>query len=69
MSPDDFEFLCGDVIRQGADAEKLLIYSKKKYFPYYYSINYCFQCIDHANSCAQSDICGIFYDIFIDEIT
>ena len=25
MSPDDFEFLCGDVIRQGEDAEKLLI--------------------------------------------
>ncbi|CAB4005609.1 ATP-dependent DNA helicase PIF1-like [Paramuricea clavata] len=24
MSPDDFEFLCGDVIRQGEDAEKLL---------------------------------------------
>jgi hypothetical protein len=25
MPPDDFEFLCGDVIRQGEDAEKLLI--------------------------------------------
>jgi hypothetical protein len=25
MSPDDFAFLCGDVIRQGEDAEKLLI--------------------------------------------
>ncbi|CAB4032530.1 ATP-dependent DNA helicase PIF1 [Paramuricea clavata] len=25
MSPDDFEFLCGDLIRQGEDAEKLLI--------------------------------------------
>jgi hypothetical protein len=25
MSPDDFEFLCEDVIRQGEDAEKLLI--------------------------------------------
>jgi hypothetical protein len=25
ISPNDFEFLCGDVIRQREDAEKLLI--------------------------------------------
>jgi hypothetical protein len=38
MSPDDFEFLCGDVIRQGEDAEKLLIQQEKIFsiltFPY-----------------------------------